>query len=101
MSKIKLPIYNQRMLELCDEWIANKKGSRGDFFEMIGVSIGNYTKYKRGEVKFTLDQVVIAAKKMNVTTDWICGLTKSREPLKELSPLDRIKRAVKELEQSK
>lgn len=97
----KLPIYNQRMLELCDEWIANKKGSRGEFFDMIGVLIGNFTKYKRGDAKFTMDQVIIAAKKMNTTTDWICGLTNERKPMKELPPLERIKRAVKELEGNK
>lgn len=101
MSKQSIPIFNTRMLTLIEE-MTNEKGiTRIKVYEMIGSSPNNHSNYQKGINRFTVDQIILAAKLNNVSIDWICGLSKSREPLKALAPLERIKRAVKELEGKK
>jgi len=93
----KLPIFNTRMLQLIAEMMAEKGITRIKAYEAIGSSPNNHSNYQKGLNKFTIEQIMQAAKLNNVSIDWICGHTKSREPIKAIGPIERIERAIKEL----
>ncbi len=97
----KLPIFNTRMLQLIAEMSAEKNLTRIKAYELIGSSPNNHSNYQKGLNRFTVDQIILAAKLNNVSIDWICGLTKSREPLKPVSPIEQIERAIKDLKAKK
>jgi hypothetical protein len=102
-AKPKLKLYNFRMFELLDYCLANKKvTSKKDWFERIGSSANNESNYRSGQTSFTVDQVIEACKVSGFSSDWVMGLSevKFRNESK-LSPLDRIKIAVNELEKKK
>ncbi len=97
----KVPVYTLRVLQLIEEYKASKGLTYGEVYELIGATRNNHANYKKGLTAFTVPQIIKCAKVMNVTTDWICGLSNNRSALKELSPLDQIERAVKQLKKAK
>ncbi len=99
--KHKIPIHNSRILELIYEAKLERKLTQKEIYALIGASANNDTAYKAGSIKFTVDQIIASAREFNVSIDWICGLSSIREPLKPIPPLEKIKRAVKELEDMK
>jgi hypothetical protein len=101
LTKNKIPIHNERILELIYEAKLERKLMQKQVYALIGASANNDTAYKAGTIKFTVDQVIASAKEFNVSIDWICGLSTTREPIKSVPPLEKIKRAVKELEDMK
>lgn len=96
----KVPIYTQRVLQLIEEYKADFNATYEEVYTMIGSTRNNHVNYKKGLTAFTVPQIIKCAQKMNVSIDWICGLSENRTPVKELPPLERIKRAVKELDKS-
>lgn len=97
----KVPVYTLRVLQLIEEYKASKGLTYGEVYELIGATRNNHANYKKGLTAFTVPQIIKCAKVMNVTTDWICGLSNNRSALKELSPLEQIERAVKQLKKEK
>lgn len=100
-STPKVPIYTQRVLELIEEYRADYGATYEEVYTMIGSTRNNHANYKKGLTAFTVPQIIKCAQKMNVSLDWICGLSQNRASVTELPPLERIKRAIKELDKSK
>lgn len=98
----KVPIYTQRVLQLLEEYKGENNSTYEEVYSLIGATRNNHANYKKGLTAFTVPQIIKCATVMNVTTDWICGLTDSKAPIKDnLSPIERIERAVKELKKAK
>lgn len=100
-SITKVPIYTQRVLQLLEEYKGENNSTYEEVYSLIGATRNNHANYKKGLTAFTVPQIIKCAKVMNVTTDWICGLSNNRSALKELSPLEQIERAVKQLKKEK
>lgn len=105
MSKTKplpeCPLYNKRVLELIEEYRGDFGATYEEIYNIIGATRNNHSNYKKGITAFTVPQIVKCAEMMNVSLDWICGLSNSRTPIRDVSPIERIKRAIKELDKSK
>lgn len=43
--------------------------------DTLNTGLRNYQKYEQGERRPTYESLVVLAKKLNVTTDWLLGLT--------------------------
>ncbi len=103
MSKPKLDIWNERMLLLIKE--AKRNGIveyEMDFCTKIGFDHTNLHKVRERNQGFRIPHIVAAAEIMDVSTDWICGLTKYRKRNKqEYSPIELIKEGLKLLEDKK
>jgi hypothetical protein len=97
----KIPIHTRRMLQLISELTFGKKTTQTKVYEMIGAARNNHTNYQKGLVKFTVDQMINAAKLANVSLDWICGLTNDRSTHRDIDPLEKIKQGVLEIEASR
>lgn len=93
----KVPIYTQRVLQLLEEYKAENNSTYEEVYALIGSSRNNHANYKKGLTAFTVPQIIKCAQEMNVTIDWICGLTDFRNPLKKQTPIEMIERGVKEL----
>lgn len=98
-----IAIWNIRMLELRDYVVKNEMnliGTYSAFDNLIGVkSSSNVRGIKAGSFSFTPEQMHIAGAAFNVDMNWIHGYSNEMF-LKSsfVSPLDRIKDAVRELE---
>ncbi|MEI8142870.1 MAG: hypothetical protein WCG90_08395 [Chitinophagia bacterium] len=95
----KAPIYTQRVIQLIDEYRAEYSRNYEEVYSMIGATKNNHSNYKKGITAFTVPQIIKCAQQMNVSTDWICGLTDDRTIHREVPPIIKLKQAVKELEQ--
>ena len=101
--KSKEPIkphnYNHRVLELIEEYRGDFGATYEEIYNIIGATRNNHSNYKKGITAFTVPQVVRCAEMMNVSIDWICGLSNDRSPRKDIHPITKLKQAVKELDQ--
>jgi hypothetical protein len=90
-------IYNVRMLELIEEAVRSGKVQyEMDFCEKIGYNNYNLPKIKTGDQGFKIEHIIKAAKFMDVSIDWICGLSKTRKPKgKDYSAVEMIEEGLK------
>lgn len=95
----KPTIYTQRVLELIEEYRADFGATYEEVYTIIGSTRNNHANYKKGLTDFTVPQIIKCAQKMNVSIDWICGLSNDRSPRKDIHPMVKLKQAVKELDQ--
>lgn len=102
---MKLHTYNKRMFELMDYAISNRINgikTKKEFAEIIGMNNqSNMAEIKQGIASFTIAHVYSACHKLNINANWIFGTEKKMfNTIAGLTPLDRIKEAVFELESS-
>jgi hypothetical protein len=98
----KLHITDERMLQLMDHCIRNKVndvGTQRDWCELVGITPTNIFNIRKGMQQVTKQQIYQACKVFNVSADYIYGFTdKMIRVQSNISPIDRIKEAVRELE---
>lgn len=102
MPAVKLHIFNERMLSVMAFVQANNmKGitTKEAFMQSIG-SIGrNLSNITSGKQSFTPEQIRMCCAVYGITADYIFGFTDKMFASKvKMSPLERIKEAVAELE---
>lgn len=101
-SKPTLHITDQRMLQIMDYCIANKlKGTSTikGWCEGVGVSHTNIFNIRKGMQQFSKDHMHRVCLIYNISADYLFGFTNQMmRTQKHLSPIDRIKEAVNELE---
>ena len=97
----KLPIWDERMLQLLDFCIANriKCTNQKEFCKLIDIGETAVKQIKDGKSSFRHQHILNAYKKLGVTPNYFYGLTKNMfdKPLEKL-PLLMIKEAVRILE---
>jgi len=102
-SKIKLHITDERMLQFMDYCIAQElEGVRTAkaWCDKTGTRSTNIYNIRNGMQQFTKEQILQTCTVFQVRADFFFGLTNEMFSEKAgLSPLDRIKEAVAELEQ--
>lgn len=98
--KSHLAIYNQRMLQLITEAVkAGIVDYEMEYCKKIEYDHTNLPKIKAGLQSFKIQHIIAAAKLMDVSIDWICGLSKFRKQrIKDYSPTDLIKEGLRMLE---
>lgn len=95
----KLEIYNTRMLLLMKTAIdAGECKNRKEFYTSLKMYDSAHDQIIKGIRSFTVDQMIIAAKKYKVSIDWICGLTDKMQEQKKETPLEQLKKAVMAIE---
>ena len=102
MTKPTLHITDVRMLQLMEYCIANRLRDTTTiktWCENIGISSTNIFNIRKGLQQFTKEHLQQACAYYGISADYLFGFTNEMPRLKQtLSPLDRIKEAVRELE---
>lgn len=91
---------NHRVLKLVEDLVkAGKFLSEAEALTAIGFNKNNRYHLREGNTTFTHDQVYEIIKLTGADANWIYGISKQRlRSEKRLSPIQRIKEAVAELE---
>jgi hypothetical protein len=99
MAKKKLHIVNERMLLLM-KWSIDRRiaSSEADFFNQIGLKPTNAYNVKTGNLSFSNDHIIAAAKLTGGNINWIFGVEKTMLRKDERTPLERLKQATVELQ---
>ncbi len=98
----KLNIADQRMLTVMEYCIANKlKGARSitAWCELIEMNQNNISNIRGGHQRFSRDHVSAVCSVFGISADYLFGFTDQMLRNKEsVSPIQRIKEALNELE---
>lgn len=101
--KTKLPISDERMLKLMDYVIDNGDSpNESKYLESIKFTRTNISNVRRGYQSFNRDHIRNACELTGANANWIFGFENNmmRKEQKKLSPIERIKEALVELEAS-
>ena len=95
----KLPIYDQRMLQLMDFLKENKliKSNR-NFCSSVGIQESAIKPIREGDRSFTVEQIIATAKKYNINLNWIAGLETEMRLKRANDPMVNLKDAVMAME---
>lgn len=95
----KLHIWNQRMLILLRHCIDTERvDSQKAFLESIKFPPENIHAVKVGRQGFTMEQMVNAAKKYDVSINWLAGLDDKMKRQATKNPIIRLKEIASEFE---
>lgn len=99
----KLPIWDQRMLELIELSIVSKtKGITNlkDFVKVIGIKDSStITQIRNGKQSFRHQHLMAAAKAFGISMDWFYGFTNTKiRKANDTNPLKMLKEATRLIE---
>jgi len=95
-DKVKLFVTDERMLKLM-EWSVDSGivETQGEYLGKVGALKSNAWGYRNGSRRFTVEQILEAAKLTKANINWIFGLEKDMLlDSKSISAIDRLKSAV-------
>lgn len=100
----KLPVWDQRMLQLMDYAVTNKIKCTNQlqFCKLIGVDAATISQVKKKGSSFRHKHILTACKKFGIRPDYIYGFTNNMLaqdiPLKEYTPTQLLQEALRLIE---